>query len=227
MYSVLPNMHWGVKSVAAAVLLVAVVIVIWLVGVLVHQETSAASVECSDHNECTRDTVRADNTCRHEPYWRKQACSTCYTAGHCDGAGACTGTARACRGWCDTDASDACDNTFTWNTLLLDLFSTQGALTTCYGDVCSAMVTYYDSNRGDDPEDNPYAEADAIGPACKSFLDVAWFTANGTCLTMREFQLESDWDDDISTYNKAFHTCEYTWNCAQYNNTWLALKWAD
>ncbi len=206
---------------------------IWIL-VLLHQHAAhdkelsvsvaAGALYCADTNECTRNEYKAaTDTCVLEHYSARKACSTCYTAGHCDGAGACTGALADCYGTCDAgpagDGGAFCDERFVWDAGWVAVQAHTDDIpditTWCWANNCVGLATF-DVADGS----NPIATTTGVLD-CSQLLDAAFYAANGSCLHIVREVLE---EPHRSTYSTV--ACRYWWKCGQFDDQWM-LDWVD
>ena len=209
----------------AFVVLGLLITIVVIVGLIYAGNTgTASSKDCDDGNECTLDKVLPDQTCTHGALSQKSACSTCYTAGNCNGAGACTGAATACLGWCNagdpvSSPGVNCDSHFKWDTgWVLDGGIVHAHSTRCWADRCTAYLSFYVTS---DDAINTYNTSMA---QCTDFLDATWLAANGTCISTERFVATTLTTD---SNHVDVHACYYYWNCAVFNATWLHTRETD
>ncbi len=200
-------------------------------------QTVSSAVACPAKNACTPNYLTTGGTCE-VAYWpTTTACAdACYTTGFCNGLGECVGDESACKATCSTDDDVFCDSTFKFDANMVAVYVQPcypaGPYTSCYANRCSATLTFYDSERGAYPVNyiTDPSGTWTTGPRCKDFLDADWFAVNGSCIEIREWQLESNWsagftndipDDTESEAWRSFHTCEYQWACGHYDAAWL------
>jgi hypothetical protein len=211
-----------------SVLFAATTAALMIVLLITHPGTpgiGTISAKCTDNNDCTVDRLFHDGTCKHDDLSTDKTCSDgCYTSGHCDGHGGCTGTVAHCKGTCDTTNSYQCDNLWLWNQDAIDSFTwdsdTYG--TVCFADRCTAWMTF--EVLEDQVYSNPGSDYPVPGLQCKDFLDADFWAANGTCITTYEHSVEETYANDWfgETYY-TFRTCEYAWNCAKWDHD--AFEW--
>lgn len=208
----------GVTGILVAVTVLTAVLASFLVGMA--PDNGRVSTNCSDGNQCTVDRLYRDGHCSHEPLSRATACSdACYTSGHCNGQGACNGTATDCKGWCDTTNDWRCDNVFKWNINMVQLFSPTfpdpAVGTSCFANRCQAYAvfeTLTDQMNGGGVWPVPAVQ-------CKDLLDQDWWAANGTCIVVRDTAVDATYSDIVvGNADSAFRVCEYAWACAQWDD---------
>ncbi len=180
------------------------------------------SVHCEEGNLCTADFLRTDGTCEHHPYPDTKGChDACYTSGACNGDGKCVGTEATCKATCDSDNDGSCDNLFEFDDIVMDAVGFFWE-TACFGDHCGAHALYIDSIDG--VEVDGYA-----GIQCKDLLTASFWAANGSCITIREFQLDffmiNDWEEWPPFLDT--HECQYSWNCGHNNDEWISDVFLD
>jgi hypothetical protein len=205
-------------GIAAASLIVITFTALWFL----FMDAGAVNAKaCDDDNMCTNDfAIGLPVSCEHRPASKSATCSdACYVTGKCDGQGHCANAdARQCKGWCDSDNDDTCDNLFVFSEGLSEwAYPGPGSSgTTCFVNRCGAWLVYIATVDGAYP--GPQASL-----TCWDMLDPTFLAANRSCIEMHEWLLESDWGADLGFAFFEYHRCQFHWQCAPLNNTALSL----
>jgi len=167
--------------------------------------------DCDDNNTCTFETLDVDGFCMRKYYGKSTACHACYTTGHCDGQGGCTGDPTNCLGVCNQSASSDgfCDNLIKFNTDLINFESwTNG--TRCLGGKCVGFAFMPTWRRGAQYGLFPFQFFLALD--CQDLLDPDFYAANGTCLKI-DRRLAYSATQLIPGGTTEWDQCLYYWNC--------------
>jgi hypothetical protein len=220
---------------AGAILGFAALVCLWF---LILDAPILNAVKCDDNNMCTRDYVigaPAVESCDHRPAFRSTDChDACFLRGHCDGLGNCTnGDPTACKGFCDANNDDTCDNLFAWNVNVVDyfLFADLEPFTFCYADQCIATAWAFWGVG----EIETVIEGGIAPPIldCLDFLDPDFLAANRSCIvTSKRFVDPYSLSEFVEApTTDTIQMCSFAWACSKFDavafNTFISSSVAS